>query len=468
MVYLVLTQISNIRYQTINNNSKYSSQGKNPVFYGDYRINLILALFFVVHPLSVQAVAWIPGRNDSLLALFILLTFYFFLAGSRYFILHLFFLLCALFTKETTLVFPVVLGFYHFIYRARMRPAQGVPVWQYYFGWISCVIIFLLAKHSVVGSLAFGMSVKDIFCSVIKNCPGALLYVGKVFLPVNLSVLPILRDSNLVIGGIVAVIISGIFWVTLAYGSKSGGKLPKPDFAIMVFGLLWFLVFLFPTFVYPDLKNFLGFLEHRAYLPMVGILIFLQEVLATLSLPGKKYKNVFMFLAVVIILLFALITILHSFNFRDRLTFWKKAVSSSPHSSLAHKNLGAMLFIDENLTAAEKEFRKALELNPEETIVHNNLGLILMNAGRFKEAEKEYEEELRCNPAYDDVYFNFGLLRYKEGRLEEAEMLWKKTVELNPGYIDAWQCLIQLAAERNDRGKMQRYLIEARNIGLRL
>ncbi|MCC7158258.1 MAG: hypothetical protein IT281_01830, partial [Ignavibacteria bacterium] len=37
--------------------------------------SLMLSLIFAVHPVLVNSVSWLPGRNDSLLALFVLLSF---------------------------------------------------------------------------------------------------------------------------------------------------------------------------------------------------------------------------------------------------------------------------------------------------------------------------------------------------------------------------------------------------------
>lgn len=452
VVYLVLTQISKIEYPIHKDNKGYYSGGND-------EINLILALLFAVHPLSVQVVAWIPGRGESILALVILLSFYFFLPGNRRFIPHQFFFLCALFTKESAVVFSVILGLYDFICRW-VRPLRRLAVWKYYLGWFFCVIFFLFIRHSVVSSLAFGMTVKDILLSVVNNLPGIFLYVGKIFLPVNLSVLPILRDSNLVIGEITAVI---IFWVFLA-----AKKVARHNFAIMVFGLIWFLTFLLPSFIYPDLNSFPGFLEQRAYLPMIGVLLILQGALAAFRPLWEKYKNIFRFLTIVMILLFLSVTVMHSLNFRDRLVFWKRAVRDSPHSAFAHKNLGAMFYLDDNLQPAGDEFKKAYELNPRETMVHNNLGLIFMRAGKFAEAEGEFQEELRINPAYDNVHYNYALLKYRQGKPEEAVALWEKTVALNPGYADAWRALVALAIERNDREKAQMYLDKAAGIGLDL
>ena len=39
---------------------------------GSPKLSFVLSAFFAVHPALSQAVSWIPGRNDSLLALFVL------------------------------------------------------------------------------------------------------------------------------------------------------------------------------------------------------------------------------------------------------------------------------------------------------------------------------------------------------------------------------------------------------------
>ncbi len=433
------------------------------------RINLFLALLFAAHPVSVAAVAWIIGRGESLLTLFILLSFYFYLRGRGYLLLHLFFFLCALFTKELALVFPVILCFYRQKNRGQVPVSKNrgqVPV---FLGWIVCALIFILANRAVMGSVALGMSVKDIFWSVIKNSPGIFLYIGKIFLPVNLSVLPILRDSNLLIGGITTAVLAGLLIAMLVYAKRAKKAAPKPDFGLIAFGLIWFLVFLIPTFISPDLKNFLGFLEQRAYLPMVGMLFALQGIAvwekgtATFS-SGKSRCP----LLIAVLCLFAGTAMAHSLNYRDRLTFWKRAVADSPHSPLARRNLGAMFYLDGDLAGAQKEFEQALALNPREPMAHNNLGLILSAAGKFEEAEKEFQEELRLNPLYDDAHFNYGLLKYRQGKKEEAVALWERTVELNPGYASAWRALVTHAREAQDQQKAQEYLDKAKSIGLKL
>ena len=46
-------------------------------FYGDFFSSVIMsiALIFILHPVNISAISWIPGRNDTLLTIFILTSF---------------------------------------------------------------------------------------------------------------------------------------------------------------------------------------------------------------------------------------------------------------------------------------------------------------------------------------------------------------------------------------------------------
>jgi hypothetical protein len=70
------------------------------------KISFYISLIFLVHPVLTQAVSWIPGRNDSLLTIFTLLSFIFlinYLENRNFWFLFLYFLFffIALLTKES-------------------------------------------------------------------------------------------------------------------------------------------------------------------------------------------------------------------------------------------------------------------------------------------------------------------------------------------------------------------------------
>lgn len=234
----------------------------------------------------------------------------------------------------------------------------------------------------------------------------------------------------------------------------------------MFFGLIWFSLFLLLAFIRPNTEIVADFIEHRVYLPMIGFIVLLLEIDFIKNLDFRKKSNL---TAIILLLLsLSLINFNHSKNFRDRLSFWKNAAQNSPHSPLAHRNLGAMYYLDGLPDKAEIEYRRSLELNPYERMAHNNLGLIYANKNMLKEAEAEYRMEIRINPRYDTVYFNFGLLYFKQRKFKEAESMWKKTLELNPDYIDAYSNLAVYYYQQNNRERSMYYVDQLKKRGVKI
>ena len=82
-------------------------------------VSILAALIFILHPVNISAISWIPGRNDTLLTIFILTSFlqwikYLKSGNNKYLIFHLISYLIALLTKENATIFPgpqVLYGF---------------------------------------------------------------------------------------------------------------------------------------------------------------------------------------------------------------------------------------------------------------------------------------------------------------------------------------------------------------------
>ncbi|OGD64062.1 hypothetical protein A2215_00190 [Candidatus Berkelbacteria bacterium RIFOXYA2_FULL_43_10] len=430
-------------------------------------LSFLAAVLFTLHPILSQAVAWIPGRNDSLLAIFALASFIFFInvneggsviarseatkqsdrsprfarddiedAGGQSrdnlncniinSVLCALFFALAIFTKETALILPLVFLLYYFLIaesRAKAKEfsllaiTSGIAFALWYWG-------RSIALSGASGGLGFLATIKFFYL----NSYAILLYIGKIFYPFNLSVLPILEDSNKLFGiaGIITLILLIIFT-------------KKRRWKWIVFGAIWFLIFLIPTFIRPNTSVAPDFIEHRAYLPLLGFMIVLLETDLFKKLNLKTLWQLYTTLAV--ILIFAGVNFIHLDNFKDRLSFWLNAATNSPHSPLAHRNLGVMYYFSGYFDQAEIEYYKSLELNPYETMAHNNLGVLYGEEGRAEEAIEQYEAELKFNPDYDNALFNLGVLKYRAGEKAEAEKLWLKTINSNPDYAAAYQNL---------------------------
>lgn len=416
--------------------------------------SFFFSLLFAVHPLLTQAVVWIPGRNDSLLAIGTLASFigllrYLDRRSKPAYLAHLIFFAFALFSKESALVIPLLaLGLVY----ARQKEAFS-------FRLAGCLIAGwapIIAGWVVLRNIALVNPLKltwlDVLQSLALNFLAVIQLVGKVIFPFNLSVLPTMQDTTPIFGLMALVILAAILIPPSARPAYKwwGGA---------VFGL-----FLFPSLIGPNGVTTAGFLEHRMYLPLIGLLV---ALLASDAVGRLRVSRVTaLSLGAVLLLLFSALTFSHSLNFRDRLTFWESAVSTSPHSALAHRNLGAMYQLDGADDKAEQQYLAAIKINRNEPMAHNNLGLIYMNHKRIAEAELFFKRELAVNPNYDNALFNLGLLYYQQGLFGNAETLWKKTIEVNPDYNDAYRNLAILYYQAHDFQTAGRYVRVLQQRGL--
>ncbi len=395
------------------------------------RVAFFLSLLFSIHPIITQAVAWIPGRNDSSLGLFTLLSFIFYIdylekgQGKNYFLFILFFIM-AILTKETAIILP----FFYLLYLVLFDKEKSHNLLEIILGFWGAFFLWFILRQSAIKNIIY-LPINEVFQALIKNSPAFFLYLGKVFFPFNLSVLPTLIDGTLN-WGIISTLIC-LFLIVLSQ---------KINWRLLIFGICWLILFLFPNFVRPKTQTAPNFLEHRFYLPFVGLLIFfasLSLVNQFLSLPLRKN-----FFLIFLLGISSIITFLHLFNFRDRLVFWQNAVKTSPSSPLAHRNFGAMLYFEGKINEAKKEYEKALQLNPNEPMTHNNIGVIYLDQNKLDEAEKEFKKELAVNHNYDKALFNLGLVYFKKKNFEKAKEYFEKTLLVNPHYQEAYQYLIIL------------------------
>ena len=227
--------------------------------------------------------------------------------------------------------------------------------------------------------------------AIFNNLPALLLYLGKVFFPVNLSVLPLLADTTLLYGWLALSII-----VVALYFSreKSPGRI--------VLGLVWYLIFLLPTFIRYD-QGLFDFAEHRLYLAFAGLLIVMLEIDQVKKLRWTGRTGAIMVLLIIIL---SGITMRQVRYYHDGVSFWQNAASTSPSSLLAHLNLSGMYAMNGRYDQAIAEGRRALALDKRAYMMHNNLGMLYLRQKKYREAEAEFREELRISGRNDGVLNN--------------------------------------------------------------
>lgn len=387
-------------------------------------IAFFLSLLFLVHPALSQAVAWLPGRNDSLATIFVLLSFFAFQRFSRsgrlsayLSYLALFFL--ALLTKEIVVVLPILIIVYSWTV-GRDDKLANRDRWLLLFGSAAAGFIWFLLRHLALGAEKVGLI--EGLISVWKTLPDAFMMSGKMILPFNLSVLPATGDSG--------PWLSLIGWILVLVALLVSRR---RQYSYLIFGAAWFLFFLLPPFMVSDGLPY--FLEHRLYLPLIGFLIMIGEIDCLKSLTWPRRRTVIG--ALFILLLFGTITFIHSRHFRNPLVFWSTAVKDSPRTPLAYRNRGVVEYLSGDLVQAAEDYRQALLLNPDEPMAHNNLGVVYLVQKNFSAAVAEFQKELLVNPGYDKALLNLGEAAYFSGDEGRAVSYWRAALRSNPDNKEA-------------------------------
>lgn len=411
------------------------------------------ATIFLTHPLVSQTVAWIPGRNDSLLSVFVFCAMIYFVnylnqPNPKSLFIHILFIALALLTKETALVLFPVLVCYAIAFRN--TPSLKITLLKFATIWFALSLLWLtLRLFALTNPTQYTPTA--IINSLSLGIPATIQIIGKMFLPLNLSVLPIAKDTTYLFGIATVVILTGLYFLIKQKNNR-----------LALFGLIWLGLLLVPSFVHPN-PNEINYLEHRAYLPLAGFIVFLLAINPSSIIKNTSIRVAFLF---IIILALSCLTFLHLNNFRNRLTYWQSAVTTSPHSALAHRNYGVMLYFEGREDEAIMAYGKSLALNPDEPMAHNNLGVIFLKREMLTEAENHFVLELENNPNYDNATFNLGLAKYQQGNTSEAIALWEHTIKVNPRYAEAYFRLAEYYSNQNNQTELQRInqLIKERGI----
>lgn len=403
------------------------------------KLAFFLALIFVVHPTLVGAVAWVPGRTESIVAIFVLASFINFLdclkdhrPGS--YVWHHLFLLAALFSKEVAVVFPVMCWLYAVVV-GRRKVLQSENL-LFVLGWAIIFAVWLgMRFHSLHGEPGLGTAYD--LKKFLTNLPAILTYLRKAFWPVGLAVLP---GPDKIVDFYRVAVALGLAGIVFLFGNKQRG--------LGLFGLIWFLFFLLPGLVVADF-----YYEYRLYLPLMGLVIALGTTAPARIL--EKRPVAFWIVLMAIVGALSVGTGKYTSSFHDRISFWEAAVSGWPESAFIQTSLGAVYHTQGDMERAIAHYHKAVEINPREPIVHNNLGYILASRGDYGGALKEYAQEIANNQRYLTVYFNLAELYVLMKEYAWAEKAWLKAHELVPQHPRSREGLKKLYLMTGQVGKAE-------------
>lgn len=382
---------------------------------------LIFSSFFAVLPVLNQAVSWIPGRNDTLLAVFILSSFLFVVKYNssdslKHMFLSALLFAAALFTKETALAAFPVFTLYLLIKRKNNFIKKTAVLT---FVLLFCALTWYLMKSSFTGTGEMNILHIAVYskAALIKFFPATLQYIAKIFFPVNLKVMPVLSVFDSVLGLLISAL-AGI----LIFKSKNANR---PN---ILFGLLWFTAFL----VFPYFQNNYFMLEHRVYVAVPGFILILNEIRL-----GEKTKIILPYLLSIYFIFFITVSFINNNKFSGMLNFSTAAAIETP-DNVKTTFLYGRRFLDHGNHQTAGYFMKQnyadITMREKRKELSNSafLGLFAWQRGDIVEAKKYLTIAADGETNIHQTYAALANIFAAEGRYKEALYNIKKAFKLQP------------------------------------
>ena len=409
----------------------------------------LCSLWFGIHPVHVESVAWITERKNVLSAFFYLSAMLLFLknmysefslgkrdetADRRFrwmaYVAILVLFVCALLSKTVTCSLPatmLIIVWWKFGRFVRRDFLLTLPMFVIGFAF---AIVTVVVEKEVVGAkgVEFDWTMSE---RILIAGRAVWFYASKLLVPYPLVFFyPSWELSTTsIFQWAFPVSAAGLVISLLLLRNRIGRG---PLAAILFFGgtLVPALGF---VDVYPMLYSFVA--DHFQYLASIGVLILMAagcSRLASLSEgeASKLDERIPKAIVVAIVLIFSVTTFLRCFAYRDLETLWRDTIAKNPGSAAAHINLAGILDPQSELDEIIEVLGKAVEINDQDPESHYNLGnFLLMDVERKNNAITHFEKTLQLSPQFWAADLEIGKIRAAAKEYDQAITHYRRALE---------------------------------------
>jgi protein O-mannosyl-transferase len=415
------------------------------------RASLVSALFFAVHPLRVEAVAWLSARHYLLSTAFCLLSALFYLEPAQrsrsspwgsgsYWLSALFFAL-SLLSFPIAILFPVALVIADIYLLRRFQGKTGRTP--------GAVRLFLekapfFALAGVFGTVML-LSRLNLMAAFASHGPVERLsqtfytmafFLWKTAAPFRLS--PIYEFPGsfhpfeplyLISGSVVLAMTAALF----RFRRRWPGALA-----------LWLaaMTLLLPIGGFAQSGVQLT-ADRYTYLPGVVAALALGAVVVWLRRRGGSRGpltrgELWGSLAAFMILIgLGLMTSSQIRIWASSRDLWNHALKIDPASATAHTSLGLLSVHEGSMDEGIQHLEQALAIRPRSTLAWHNLAFAFEKKGRVAQAETLYRRALDLDPGFAQAHNNLAFLLMQRGAMDEAIAHYKRALEINPALESA-------------------------------
>ena len=411
---------------------------------GSESIALIAAVWFALHPIHTEVVAWVAAVPDIQMTFFLLLAFWCYLKATTDARRAMPFLVgtymsfaLALLSKEPALMFPAILFFYDVL---RFFPnekstlkrclAYQFPVWLtaavYVYG------RFFLLSGIVPNNIRSTMTLREVLYSA-ASLFGAyvqkLIWPGTAGAAYRFQATSSALDPRFILGAIALSVVTAAFLLTFRMKSRTA------------LAIAWTVVFLLPVL---DAKVMASnvFAERYLYLPSVGFCCVAAALVHVAWRFAAERKFVAIRMGLILGIGAASVTATYAIVKRnavwhDEERLFRAMLDQDPKNATALSDLGAMYWNSHRRQLARDTWFAALREDPSNFFVLDNLGISAAEERSYGEATVYFRRAITIRPGFPRVHMHLAQALENLGDFASAQVEYEKTLDLAPFDVEA-------------------------------
>ena len=412
---------------------------------------VMAALFFALHPLRAESVAWVTERRDVLSGLFFLLTILMYLAAAdatgaprrRLLVGSVTAYALALLSKSIVMTLPLTLLLLDVYPLGRLPMRRGM--WReaatrtllreklpyLALGFAGAIVSYwsVASQHFLTGSDKLGWPARIGLAGY-----SAWFYIEKTAVPLALS--PLYQLPR-----VVSLLEARFLWSTVAVVAISVALLSlRRRWPAGLAVWLYYVVAIGPVsgivhVGYQLTSDRYTYLSCLGLALLVGAAVGLMTSGATAGTVRPGLTRVASVAAAGWILALATLTWYQVQIWRDTQTLWHSAVESDAGCSICQNNVGIFYYEQKLYAQAWAKFDLALALRPDRLRVHGNLGRVLHEMGDVDGALRHIRIALDDSPSDPKNLTNMAHVLLTQKRHAEAMVYLERAYSNAPTYV---------------------------------
>jgi protein O-mannosyl-transferase len=396
-------------------------------FFADKEIAFWMAILFCVHPVNTESVSFIASRNNIIVTLFIVCSFFFYVIGwerKSYlaYVVSVVLFAGAVFAKEFGLmVIPVFFLYQRLLCKQKDNLIKEIIS---YIPFVIISIVYLVLRNGVTNSILTPSDVTG-FWTRIYFIPYIIFWNFKlIFLPHNLHFFVIPYPSNIydlyaIISILLFLVIIAALWITRRN-------------KLIVFSGLSFILLMFPILGIISTSSSSIIAMRWLYVPMTFMLIGIGVIIKK----GLVIRRQFVTFLLVTVTIY-----LGIYTFTLNRGLWHDQDALIRQEALGFNNplffadMAEKYLTEKNYDEAEKYFRLAIEKRPSGVFSYISFSTLLTETGRpeiaisFLDKAKGLTRSHRAQGEWAD---SMGRAFVKMGEMEKGLQYFKKAIIYYP------------------------------------